>query len=239
MRITDSDIEWLDIAFPNLLYNAEDQNIVGEMDFRACYDEGSGAVMLEILDFDDRIRSAESFIYDVFEIEIDLNSDSINDNGWPKVYETGGRHKKIAEEHNIDIEDLHIFTHDDGQCCLGIRYSYDRQMTLRRFLSELVVPFFYRLSYVGNYGIDSARSDLWKEYSHGNEGKQEYETEMLDIARDNPGRNDLCPCGSGRKYKKCCLDEVDAVEGKIRRRIKSGKPYRRALGAADLAAVDP
>ena len=19
-----------------------------------------------------------------------------------------------------------------------------------------------------------------------------------------PGRNDLCPCGSGRKYKKCC-----------------------------------
>jgi uncharacterized protein YecA (UPF0149 family) len=24
--------------------------------------------------------------------------------------------------------------------------------------------------------------------------------------RDNPkvGRNDLCPCGSGRKYKKCC-----------------------------------
>jgi hypothetical protein len=20
-----------------------------------------------------------------------------------------------------------------------------------------------------------------------------------------PGRNDPCPCGSGRKYKKCCL----------------------------------
>jgi len=23
-----------------------------------------------------------------------------------------------------------------------------------------------------------------------------------------PGRNDLCPCGSGRKYKRCCLDKV-------------------------------
>jgi uncharacterized protein YecA (UPF0149 family) len=23
-----------------------------------------------------------------------------------------------------------------------------------------------------------------------------------------PGRNDLCPCGSGRKFKKCCLSRV-------------------------------
>jgi hypothetical protein len=23
-----------------------------------------------------------------------------------------------------------------------------------------------------------------------------------------PGRNDPCPCGSGKKYKKCCLDKV-------------------------------
>jgi len=23
-------------------------------------------------------------------------------------------------------------------------------------------------------------------------------------AQDTPGRNDPCPCGSGKKYKKCC-----------------------------------
>jgi len=23
-------------------------------------------------------------------------------------------------------------------------------------------------------------------------------------AEDKPGRNDPCPCGSGKKYKKCC-----------------------------------
>jgi preprotein translocase subunit SecA len=23
-------------------------------------------------------------------------------------------------------------------------------------------------------------------------------------AEDEPGRNDPCPCGSGKKYKKCC-----------------------------------
>lgn len=26
------------------------------------------------------------------------------------------------------------------------------------------------------------------------------------IANEKIGRNDLCPCGSGRKYKKCCID---------------------------------
>jgi uncharacterized protein YecA (UPF0149 family) len=24
------------------------------------------------------------------------------------------------------------------------------------------------------------------------------------------GRNDPCPCGSGKKFKKCCLDKVAA-----------------------------
>ena len=27
---------------------------------------------------------------------------------------------------------------------------------------------------------------------------------------DKPGRNDPCPCGSGRKYKQCCLSKADA-----------------------------
>ncbi len=28
-----------------------------------------------------------------------------------------------------------------------------------------------------------------------------------------PGRNDPCPCGSGRKYKRCCLPAAEAVHG--------------------------
>lgn len=32
--------------------------------------------------------------------------------------------------------------------------------------------------------------------------------------RENPkiGRNDPCPCGSGRKYKRCCLDKKEEVK---------------------------
>ena len=26
------------------------------------------------------------------------------------------------------------------------------------------------------------------------------------------GRNDLCPCGSGKKYKKCCMKNEKVVE---------------------------
>jgi len=26
-----------------------------------------------------------------------------------------------------------------------------------------------------------------------------------------PGRNEKCPCGSGKKAKKCCLDKIKAL----------------------------
>lgn len=32
--------------------------------------------------------------------------------------------------------------------------------------------------------------------------------DLVDGAPQAPGRNDLCPCGSGKKYKKCCLEEA-------------------------------
>lgn len=36
-----------------------------------------------------------------------------------------------------------------------------------------------------------------------------HEVEALSTPEE-PGRNDLCPCGSGKKYKKCCLEEASA-----------------------------
>jgi tetratricopeptide (TPR) repeat protein len=34
----------------------------------------------------------------------------------------------------------------------------------------------------------------------------------------NPGRNDPCPCGSGKKYKKCCLPREEAERSRAPRR---------------------
>ena len=35
---------------------------------------------------------------------------------------------------------------------------------------------------------------------------------MVMTTMAKPGRNDPCPCGSGKKYKKCCLATEEAVE---------------------------
>lgn len=34
------------------------------------------------------------------------------------------------------------------------------------------------------------------------------------IKSEKIGRNDLCPCGSGKKYKRCCLDKQNQQEKK-------------------------
>lgn len=46
------------------------------------------------------------------------------------------------------------------------------------------------------------------------------------VAPDGPGRNDPCPCGSGRKYKKCCGHPAPRAEGRAgskRGRVREGE----------------
>lgn len=38
--------------------------------------------------------------------------------------------------------------------------------------------------------------------------KQAYTDSVVYRVKDRIGRNDPCPCGSGKKYKKCCIDKV-------------------------------
>ena len=37
--------------------------------------------------------------------------------------------------------------------------------------------------------------------------KKEYQKEVIVVKEEKIGRNDPCPCGSGKKYKKCCLSK--------------------------------
>jgi len=45
----------------------------------------------------------------------------------------------------------------------------------------------------------------WKAHYKGAEQLFEEENPMLANIFNNVGRNDMCPCGSGKKYKSCCL----------------------------------
>ena len=102
---------------------------------------------------DEAHRRLASFLSDSYSLRIDLTS--IDRNGWPRVYEVGGRHQAISTKHNVDAIDLHFYP--DGSCCLGIRFSPERFLTLERFMDELVIPFLYRLSYVDKNGLPAAK----------------------------------------------------------------------------------
>ncbi len=204
MRLDISDVEWLARTFPDLRYDPAVRIIAGDLAFCAAYDSSSGKVLIGE---DSAGRRLSSFLRDAFSVKIDL--DSADSNGWPRVYEIGRRYVDIAARQGVKVIDLHFY--DTGACCLSIRRVPDRFLTIERFMDELVVPFFYRLSYVDRYGLDAAKRDLWGEYSHGDEGYLEYTDEILRLASVRPERNAPCPCGSGRKYKRCHLDEVASI----------------------------
>ena len=203
MKLRTADFEWLTRSFPDLLHDAESNTLVGEIGFCADYEPVQDKIRIG----EEAYRDSSYFLCDVFSVKIELTSR--DSNGWPKVYEMGRRRVDISERQAIEVIDLHFF--DDSRCCLGIRSGAERRMTIGRFMTELVVPFFYRLSYTDRYGLEAARENLWGEYSHGDEGLLEHRREISSIADQSPGRNSPCPCGSGRKYKRCHLDEVERI----------------------------
>ena len=204
MKLTANEIQWLESCFPSLQYRSSSPKIIGELDFRAAYDNESGELIIG-----DNARGMPHFISDVFEVMICLAN--LDTNGWPKVYEIGGRHCQIAKQCQVPIIDLHFYPNDD-RCCLSLRYGKARNFRIKNFFPELVIPFFYRLSYIEKFGITASQKNLWGEYSHDEKGSTEYKVDMMYLARLHPTRNDLCPCGSGKKYKKCHMDEVEAVK---------------------------
>ena len=214
MNLNDTDSRWLASNHPELVYKPEVRTIVGDLRFCGAFDRVSGK--LELGGTDEH-RASNSFLCDTFKVRMDLSQ--VGNNTWPKVYEVGGRRFDIAEQNQCDMIDLHFY--EDGACCLTLSFSPRRSLSLQKFVPQLVIPFFYRLSYIERYGLAAAKDDLWGEYSHADAGIREYEEEILRIAAASSGRNQPCPCGSGSKYKRCHLDEVETVK----RRMPAPSPH--------------
>ena len=197
MKMTERDINLLESRFPNLQYEADSQKIIGELDFCASYDSESRKVIVG-----DGARNLECFICDVFEIEIRLGA--LDTNGWPKVYEVGGRNSQIAKKCNVDINDLHFNSYDDT-CCLGLKFPINASLDIGYFLVELVIPFFYRLSYTERFGIAASQDNLWGEYSHGEKGEWEYLTEISNFAKENHWQKRLVSMWKRQEVQKMSL----------------------------------
>ena len=213
LSLSPAELEWLASEFPGLPCDSKAALIEGELELHAAFEGEAGKLLIGS---DDATASMESYLCDSFSIRIDL--DSFDQNGWPKVYEVGGDHERIAVRERIDSFDLHVYR--DGSCCLGLQLLADRRTTLREFMDEMVTPFFYRLAYTDRYGIQTARQHLWDEYGHGELGFQQYLSSLADIAMQCLRRNDPCACGSGRKYKRCHLGEVERLKQDPRTRYR-------------------
>lgn len=71
---------------------------------------------------------------------------------------------------------------------------------------EILVSFWTSSgSFVENLLLEGYEAQIWQhEINHLN-GKEEKFMETQEERRERvPGRNEPCPCGSGKKYKKCC-----------------------------------
>ncbi|MBO4707074.1 MAG: SEC-C domain-containing protein [Elusimicrobiaceae bacterium] len=56
-------------------------------------------------------------------------------------------------------------------------------------------------------GVDMNSASAMRKWAKANQKRireQEYGTVKPIVKDKEPGRNDPCPCGSGKKYKKCC-----------------------------------
>ena len=185
------DIDSLKEKFPFL--KVENDTINGSIDFCCFYDKE-----------EDRLEynsSHQKAVEDLYKIQI--NCKKKDTWGLPKVYEIGGKIERYAKEKNIELDKLHI--NQDKSCCLGIFPKLEWE-GVSDFIIKQVIPFLYWHSHLYYY-----EEKPWGEYAHGNQGIIEAMT--LPNAK-GVDRNILCPCNSGRKYKKCCMIKDDNLKSK-------------------------
>lgn len=172
----------------------------GTLDFSCSFDKDRQELVYN--------DSASEFISDSYEIRVDFNQ--LDTFGFPKIFEESGVIAKFAQKNDLKLEDLHIEKDDDESCCcLGIFPEYQWK-GVYAFIHDKVIPFFYWQSY---RRINS--NEPWEGYSHGFEGIKEAMTLSPSQSSKGTSRNIKCPCGSEKKYKKCCMRR-DAI---LKRRL--------------------
>lgn len=140
----------------------------------------------------------------------------------PRVYDVANRFPHTADRH----------FYPNGQCCLWLppesRWAAHDPDGLCRFLEEVAVFFDRQLVY------DAEGKGIWpgEQRSHGIDGYLEFIQEALGgdqrlLAIFAPillekvliQRNDRCPCGSERKYKRCHLDHIENIRKRVEQDI--------------------
>lgn len=123
-------------------------------------------------------------------------------------------------------DDRHIIA--GGRFCLWLppcsRWDKNDPNKLLRFLDEVTVFLERQLIYDATGGKEWPGS----QYEHGRAGYEQFMLSALGgcedhfralfpaiAGQDDPGRNDPCPCGSNKKYKRCHAQVVEEIVSRI------------------------
>lgn len=75
--------------------------------------------------------------------------------------------------------------------------AYDMFQQMIDNIQDDIVRYIYRVNIV-------TQPEDRLQQAHVNHGEEAEQAHQPVVNKDHIGRNDLCPCGSGKKYKKCC-----------------------------------
>lgn len=78
--------------------------------------------------------------------------------------------------------------------------AYDMFQAMIESIREESVMYLYRIRVVTE---TQSEPESYLDHAVAHHGDEEVEKKPLEVG-DKPGRNNLCPCGSGKKYKNCC-----------------------------------
>ena len=163
----------------------------------------------------------EGIYWDTFEIEIVVPKKFPY--AIPKVFELSG---KI-----LRVNDRHIS--ENGLCCLDMEHELLRIASQGVSLCDFIVDKVYTF-FANQLFFDKMGKYANGEYPHGFEGVQYFYSKKLNLndpvviirflnlilKNQVPGRNDCCPCQSGRKFKTCHLKSLEYLKSISPHRLK-------------------
>jgi SEC-C motif len=181
--------------YPTLKYVAEEETGTLSLEGRFAYDSQSG--------IKDEIKVRVVFPFDYPDRE-------------PRAYDSDSHFPHTLERHFYDDG------YADGRCCLWLppksKWNPNDPESLRVFLDELAIFFERQLIF------DATGTWPGAEYDHGSNGYLQWIKEILENSEQlveifstvlggsaKLGRNKICPCGSGGKYKRCHLPTIDKI----------------------------
>ena len=89
--------------------------------------------------------------------------------------------------------------------------AYELFISLIESIKATAVKDFFRVRIVDEREIDKLEEETKKEqdmmFIAGSSGEEPQKRKPVKRSFKKVGRNDPCPCGSGKKYKKCCWDK--------------------------------